>query len=113
LDGPALGVQTACSTSLVAVHLAADSLRRGECDVALAGGVSLRIPQRAGYLAQDGGIASHDGHTRAFDAAATGTVFTSGAGIVVLRRLEDALRDGDEVLAVIRGSAINNDGANK
>ncbi len=113
LTGPAITVQTACSTSLVAVHLACQSLLSGDCDVALAGGVSLRIPQVAGYLYRPGGIPSPDGHCRAFDAAAQGTAIGSGAAIVVLRRLEDALRDGDHIRAVILGSAVNNDGAAK
>ncbi len=113
LTGPSITVQTACSTSLVAVHLACQSLLAGDCDVALAGGVFLRIPQVAGYLHRQGGIPSPDGHCRAFDAEAQGTAIGSGAAIVVLRRLEDALRDGDTVHAVILGSAVNNDGAVK
>jgi acyl transferase domain-containing protein/acyl carrier protein len=110
LRGPSVTVQTACSTSLVAVHLARQALLDYECDAALAGGVSLRTPQTAGYLYQEAGIHSPDGHCRAFDAAARGTVFSSGAGIVVLKRLADALAAGDTVRAVLRGSAINNDG---
>ncbi len=113
LQGPAISVQTACSTSLVAVHLACQSLRDGECDLALAGGVSLADPERAGYLYQQGGILSPDGRCRPFDAAAAGTLRGSGAGVVVLRRLADALADGDAIRAVIKGSAINNDGAEK
>jgi phthiocerol/phenolphthiocerol synthesis type-I polyketide synthase E len=113
LEGPALTVQCACSTSLVAVHLACQSLLSGECDMALAGGVSVKVPQRAGYFWQDGGIVSRDGHVRPFDARATGTVFGSGAGLVILRRLEDALADGDPIRAVIKGSAVNNDGSAK
>jgi acyl transferase domain-containing protein/acyl carrier protein len=113
LKGPSVTVQTACSTSLVAVHLACQSLLNYECDVALAGGVSLSIPERAGYRYQEGGISSPDGHCRAFDAGARGTVGGSGAGIVVLKRLADALADGDRVRAVIKGSAINNDGSEK
>ncbi|HEX2201857.1 MAG TPA: type I polyketide synthase, partial [Longimicrobium sp.] len=112
LTGPAIVVQSACSTSLVAVHLAAQALLSYQCDVALAGGVSVFLPQ-AGYLWQQGSIASRDGHCRAFDARASGTVSGGGAGVVVLRRLEDALADGDPVVAVIRGSALNNDGAAK
>jgi len=111
LTGPSLTVQTACSSSLVAVHLATKSLLAGECDMALAGGVSIRVPQKAGYLYSEGMIFSPDGHTRAFDAEANGTHFSSGAGLVVLKRLEDAQADGDTIYAVIRGSAINNDGA--
>ena len=113
LKGPAITVQTACSTSLVAVHLACQSLLSGECDMALAGGVSLAVPQAAGYWYQEGGILSPDGHCRVFDAKAQGTVPGSGAGIVVLRRLKDALEGGDNVIAIIRGSAINNDGGLK
>ncbi len=113
LHGPSLTVQTACSTSLVAVHMASRSLRDGECDMALAGGVALRLPQEAGTLWQEGGIESPDGHCRAFDAEAAGTVFGNGVGVVVLKRLADALADGDTVYAVIKGSAINNDGAAK
>ena len=113
LRGPSLGVQTACSTSLVAVHLACRSLLAGECDMALAGGVTVMVPQRRGYLYQDGGIASPDGHCRAFDAAAKGTVSGDGVGVVVLKRLADAVAAGDAVRAVIRGSALTNDGAGK
>ncbi|HYO13132.1 MAG TPA: SDR family NAD(P)-dependent oxidoreductase [Thermoanaerobaculia bacterium] len=113
LRGPSLTVQSACSTSLVAVHLASQGLLTGECDVAVAGGVSLQIPQVSGYVAHEGGIRSPDGHCRAFDASAQGTVFGSGVAVVVLRRLADALEDGDPIHAVIKGSAINNDGALK
>jgi acyl transferase domain-containing protein len=113
LKGPSLTIQTACSTSLVATHLACQSLLNGECDMALAGGVSIRIPQIAGYLYQEGSTLSSDGRCRAFDASAQGMMAGSGAGIVVLKRLADALEDGDCVRAVIRGSAINNDGAGK
>ncbi|HTC94823.1 MAG TPA: amino acid adenylation domain-containing protein, partial [Terriglobales bacterium] len=113
LKGPAVNVQTACSTSLVAVHLACQALREGACEMALAGGVSLQFPQPAGYMYMEEGIGSRDGHCRAFDAQATGTVAGQGAGIVVLKRLEEALEDGDNILAVIKGSAINNDGAAK
>jgi amino acid adenylation domain-containing protein len=113
LKGPSLNVQTACSTSLVAVHLACRSLLDGECDMALAGGVSVRGSQREGYRWEEGGIASPDGHTRAFDAAARGTVTGNGVGVVVLKRLRDALAAGDPIRAVIRGSAINNDGSRK
>ncbi|HEX2079485.1 MAG TPA: aminotransferase class III-fold pyridoxal phosphate-dependent enzyme, partial [Longimicrobium sp.] len=113
LRGPSVSVQTACSTSLVAVHLACQSLATGECDVALAGGVSVRLPLRGGYLYAPDAISSPDGHVRAFDADARGTVPGAGAGLVVLRRLDDALAEGDTIHAVIRGSAINNDGAQK
>ncbi len=113
LKGPSVTVQTACSTSLVAVHLACQSLINYECDMALAGGVSVRIPQKSGYLYQEGGILSPDGHCRPFSVDARGTVSGEGAGVVVLKRLEDALRDGDSIYAVIKGAAINNDGAGK
>lgn len=113
LRGPSLNVQTACSTSLVAMHLAAQALLSGETDVALAGGVTLELPNTAGYLFKENEILSPDGHCRPFDAQSAGTVFGSGAGVVVLRRLQDALDDGDHILAVMRGSAINNDGAGK
>jgi acyl transferase domain-containing protein/thioesterase domain-containing protein len=113
LTGPSLAVQTACSTSLVAIHLACQSLLSHECDMALAGGVTIEIPHGRGYLYREGEILSRDGHCRSFDAASSGTIFGSGLGIVVLRRLEDATRDGDLIHAVIRGTAINNDGARK
>lgn len=113
LRGPALTIQTACSTSLVAVHLACQSLLNGECDLALAGGVSITVPFKSGYLYQEGGIQSPDGHCRAFDAQAQGTVGGNGVGIVVLKRLEDALAARDSIYALIKGSAINNDGALK
>jgi len=113
LRGPAVTVQTACSTSLVAVHLACQSLRNGECDMALAGGASVRVPQRAGYRYHEGIVLSPDGHCRAFAAGARGTVLGSGAGVVVLKLLDAALADGDHIYAVIAGSTINNDGALK
>jgi len=113
LKGPAVTVQSACSTSLVAVHLACQSLLSGDCDVALAGGVSLRTAQPTGYLFEEGMILSPDGHCRAFDADAAGTVPGSGSGVVVLKRLEDAVADGDSIRAVILASAINNDGSTK
>ncbi|HEX8129281.1 MAG TPA: amino acid adenylation domain-containing protein, partial [Pyrinomonadaceae bacterium] len=113
LRGPSVSVQTACSTSLVAVVMACQSLQTFQSDMVLAGGVSVRVPRNAGYIYQKGGIMSPDGHCRAFDANAEGTVVGSGVGIVVLKRLEDALADGDTVHAVIRGSAINNDGSMK
>jgi acyl transferase domain-containing protein len=113
LRGPCYTVQTACSTSLVAISLACRSLLNYETDIALAGGISVFLPQKAGYVYQEGGILSSDGHCRAFDAKAQGTVIGSGVGIVVLKRLENALVDGDCIHAVIRGTAINNDGALK
>ncbi len=113
LKGPSVNVQTACSTSLVALHLACQGLISGDCDMALAGGVAVRAPQTAGYLHEEGGISSPDGHCRAFDARAQGTVFGNGVGLVVLKPLARALADGDTVHAVIKGTAINNDGASK
>ncbi|GGF69385.1 hypothetical protein GCM10010912_13110 [Paenibacillus albidus] len=111
--GPVVAVQTSCSTSLVATHLACESLLSGQCDLALAGGVTLKFPQVPGYVHHQGGLTATDGLIRAFDAEATGTVYSNGLGIVVLKRLEDALRDGDTIQAVIKGSAINSDGANR
>ncbi len=113
LRGPAVTVQTACSTSLVAIHQACTSLLGHECDAVLAGGVSLWLPQAIGYRYTEGHILSRDGRCRPFDADASGTVPSNGVGVVVLRRLEDAVRDGHRVLAVVRGSAINNDGGEK
>ncbi|HXB57696.1 MAG TPA: SDR family NAD(P)-dependent oxidoreductase [Vicinamibacteria bacterium] len=113
LTGPAITVQTFCSTSLVAVHLACQSLLNGESDLALAGASSVNVGLGGGYLYQEGGILSPDGHCRSFDEKAAGTVFGNGVGVVALKRLADALADGDTIHAVIRGSAINNDGAQK
>jgi acyl transferase domain-containing protein len=113
LRGPAVTVQTACSTSLVAVHMACRSLLTGECNLAIAGGASVRVPQNAGYLYKESGPSSPDGHTRPFDVNARGGVFGSGIGVVVLKPLECAIADGDPIRAVIKGSAINNDGASK
>jgi acyl transferase domain-containing protein len=113
LQGPCLSVQTACSTSLVAVHMAVQSLLTHETDMALAGGASLVPPSRRGYLYEPGGVFSADGHCRAFDVSAAGTVPGDGAGVVVLKRLSEAVRDGDTIHAVIAGSAVNNDGARK
>lgn len=113
LTGPSINVQTACSSSLVGIHLAVQSLLNGECDMALAGGVTIRQPHRVGYLYQEGEILSRDGHCRSFDADSLGTVFGSGAGVVVLKRASEALEAGDHVYALIRGSAVNNDGARK
>ena len=113
LSGESVAVQTACSTSLVAVHLACQSLLLEQCDFAIAGGVSVQARQRTGYMYQEDAIFSPDGSCRAFDAAASGTVFSNGLGVVVLRRLADALADGDRIYAVIKGTAANNDAAAK
>ncbi|MGH8018432.1 MAG: type I polyketide synthase, partial [Opitutaceae bacterium] len=113
LRGPAITVQTACSTSLVAVVQAVQSLLAFQCDLCLAGGISISFPQERGHLFLEGSMVSPDGHCRPFDAAAAGTVFGSGGGAVVLRRLEDAIQAGDRIYAVIRGAAVNNDGADK
>lgn len=113
LTGPAVSVHTACSTSLVAICQAVDSLILGHCDMALAGGITVTCPPRSGYFYQEGSMLSPDGHTRPFDASAQGTVFSDGAAIVLLKRLSDAVADGNQVFAVIRGSAVNNDGAGK
>jgi acyl transferase domain-containing protein/thioesterase domain-containing protein len=113
LRGPSMSVQTACSSSLLAIHLACQSLLAGECDLALAGGSTVYPEQNRGYVHRKGEILSQDGHCRAFDAKASGTVMSSAVGCVILRRLEDARRDGDRILAVILGSAANNDGSGK
>ena len=113
LTGSSVNVQTACSTSLVTVHLACQSLINSECDLALAGGVSVHSPQKMGYLHQEGMILSADGHCRAFDRDASGTIFGSGAGMVVLKLLDKAIEDGDRIYGVIKGSAVNNDGGIK
>jgi phthiocerol/phenolphthiocerol synthesis type-I polyketide synthase E len=113
LRGPALSVQTACSSSLVAVHLACQSILNGECEMALAGGSSIRIPHRVGYWYEPGTMVSPTGHCKPFDIRSDGTIFGSGVGVVVLKGLQDALDAGDRIHAVIRGSALNNDGATK
>ena len=113
LTGPSLSVQTACSSSLVAAHLACQSLLSEECDMALAGGAAVRVPHIAGHKFETGSVFTPDGHCRPFDARANGTIFGSGGGMVLLKRLADALADGDEITAVIKGSAVNNDGASK
>ncbi|GGP97639.1 hypothetical protein GCM10010249_15190 [Streptomyces roseolilacinus] len=113
LRGPSMTVQTACSSSLTAVHLACQALARGEMRAALVGGVSITFPQTSGYEYQEGGILSRDGHCRVFDARSAGTIKGNGCGVVVLKRLADALEDGDRVYAVIRGTAVNNDGSDK
>ncbi|WP_368929689.1 HAD-IIIC family phosphatase [Bacillus pumilus] len=113
LKGPSMVVQTACSTSMVSIHLAVQALLSGDCHMAVAGGVSTRLPQKSGYLYQEGMIHSSDGHCRVFDNKADGTVFGDGAGAVILKNLEDAIEDGDHIYAVIKGSSINNDGNRK
>jgi acyl transferase domain-containing protein/thioesterase domain-containing protein/acyl carrier protein len=113
LKGPSVNVQTACSTSLVATHLAVQSLLAGECDMALAGGVTIEIPHGVGYHFRQGEVLSPDGHCRPFDHRSQGTVFGSGVGVIALRRLADAIADGDHIHAVIKGSAVNNDGSGK
>lgn len=113
LGGPSVNVQAACATSLYALHLACQALLSGECDLALAGAAHVPVPQINGYQPEPGLVLSEDGHCRAFDARATGTVFGSGAGVVLLKPLDRALADGDRVYAVVRGTAVNNDGAGK
>jgi acyl transferase domain-containing protein/surfactin synthase thioesterase subunit/acyl carrier protein len=113
LTGPSINVQTACSSSLVAVHLACQAILAGECDMAVAGAATVRTPQHTGHMSVKGGILSPDGHCRAFDAAAKGTIFGSGVGLVLLKDLAGAIADRDNIYAVIRGSAVNNDGARK
>ena len=113
LRGPCISIQTACSTSLVAVHTACRALIANECDMAIAGGTTVKTPQKIGYSYQEGSVVSPNGRCSAFDHKANGTVFSNGAGVVVLKRLEDAKRDGDIIHAVIKGSAVNNDGAEK
>ncbi|GAC1539614.1 MAG: hypothetical protein NVS2B17_15040 [Candidatus Velthaea sp.] len=113
LRGPAMTVQSACSTSLLAVAQAAQTLMLGQADMMLAGGVSISFPQKRGYLYQSGGMVSADGHCRTFDAQSSGTVFGDGAGVVLLKRLDDAVADGDSIYAVIRGFGVNNDAADK
>ena len=113
LRGPSINIQTACSTSLVAVHSACQSILNGECEMALAGAVTIITPQKSGYLYQEDMIFSPDGHCRAFDEKAQGTVFGSGVGVIVLKKLSEALEDGDTIHAVIKGTAVNNDGAMK
>lgn len=113
LRGPSVNVQSACSTSLVAVHLACQGILAGECEMALAGGVTIIVPQDAGYLYQQDMIFSPDGHCRAFDQKAQGAVFGNGAGIVLLKSLRSAFEDNDNILAIIKATAVNNDGSTK
>ena len=111
LRGPAISVHAGCSTTLLAIDEACRSLLSGECSMALAGGIDILTPQKSGFLHQEGGVFANDGHCRPFDAAATGTMFCDGSGIVVLKRLTDALKDGDTIYSVIRGSGKNNNGS--
>ncbi|MGJ8744408.1 amino acid adenylation domain-containing protein [Polaribacter sp.] len=113
LKGPAVTVQTACSTSLVAIHMAAESILKGECEAAIAGGVNITVPQKCGYLYQPDMVFSKNGQCRPFDKNATGTVFGSGIGMVVLKDYDKAIKDGDRIYSVLLGSAINNDGGEK
>ncbi len=113
LEGPSLNIQTSCSTGLVAVHTAVQSLMLGECDIAIAGAVCIKLPQHGGYRYQADGVLSPDGQCRPFDAEAKGTIFTNGLGLVLLKRLAEAEADGDDIVAVIAGSGVNNDGARK
>lgn len=113
LKGPSMTVQTYCSTSLVAVHMACQNLINYECDIALAGGAAISIPQERGYMYEEGSILSPDGYCRTFDAKAQGSVLTNGVGVVAIKRFRDALEDGDHIYAIIRGSATNNDGSQR
>jgi len=113
LKGPAVSVNSACSTSLLAIAQAVDSLRNGQCDLAIAGGVSITVPVNSGQLHQEGAMFSHDGHCRPFDAAASGTLFSDGAAVILLKNLDDAIADGDTIYALIKGIGVNNDGSQK
>jgi amino acid adenylation domain-containing protein len=113
LKGPVITMNTACSTSLSAIHLACLGLKKGDCHLAAAGGVSILLPVKAGYLYQEGMLFSQDGHVRAFDAQASGTIFSDGAGVVILKRLSDALADNDTIHAIVKGTAMANDGNHK
>jgi acyl transferase domain-containing protein len=113
LKGAAVSVHSACSTSLLAIAEAVESIRRGQCDLALAGGVSVTVPVKSGHIYQEGAMFSRDGHNRTFDAEAAGTVFSDGAGVVLLKRLDQAIKDGDFIFSVIKGVGLNNDGGGK
>jgi amino acid adenylation domain-containing protein len=113
LKGPAVSVYSACSTSLLAIAQAVESIRKGQCDVALAGGVAITVPIKSGHIYQEGAMLSRDGHCRSFDADAQGTVFSDGAGVILLKSKEDAERDGDTIYAIIKGIGVNNDGGGK
>ncbi len=113
LKGPSINIQTACSTSMTAIAMAYEGLLNYHCDMALAGGAGVKLPQKTGYMFQTGFIGSPDGHTRPFDADAYGTIFTSAVGVILLKRVEDAIRDGDHIYGVIKGMSVNNDGCTK
>lgn len=113
LTGPSITIQSSCSSSMACIHYGCQSLLNGECDIAVAGGISVRFPQKNGYLYNEDGILSPDGHVRTFDESAKGMVFGNGCGVVVLKRLEDAIEDKDHIYAVIKASTINNDGIDK
>jgi amino acid adenylation domain-containing protein len=113
LKGPAVSVQSACSTSLLAIAEAVESIRSGQCDMALAGGVSISVPIKSGYIYSEGAMNSRDGHNRSFDAEAAGTVFSDGAGVVLLKRIDDAIKDRDTIFSIIKGVGLNNDGGSK
>lgn len=113
LTGPAVMVQSACSTSFAAIHMASESILSGECDMALAGAISLTLPAKKGYFYKPGGVVSKNGHCKAFDKDADGTVYGDGVGVLVLKRLSDAIEDNDNIYAIIKGSVINNDGADR
>lgn len=113
LKGPAVGVYSACSTSLLAVAQAVEAIRSGQCDAALAGGIAVTVPVNSGHIYEEGAMLSNDGHCRPFDAMGKGTVFSDGAGVVLLKDLESAIRDGDTIFSVIKGVGVNNDGAGK
>jgi len=113
LRGPSINVYSACSTGLVTVAEACEAIEEGQCEQAIAGGVSICVPVKSGYLYQEGGMLSKDGHCRPFDASATGTTFNDGAGVVVIKRRDLAERDGDRIYAIIKGFAVNNDGEEK
>jgi amino acid adenylation domain-containing protein len=113
LRGPAVSIHSACSTSLLAIAEATEAIRKGQCDIALAGGVAVTVPIKSGHIYQEGAMYSQDGHCRTFDADAEGTVFSDGAGVVLLKRLDDAIRDGDRIYSVIKGVGMNNDGGAK
>ena len=113
LKGPAVSIHSACSTSLLAIAEATEAIRNGQCDIALAGGVAITVPIKSGHIYQEGAMYSRDGHCKTFDADAEGTVFSDGAGVVLLKRLDQALLDGDTIYSVVKGVGMNNDGGSK